>query len=104
MGAARGDTSSVRVQENDWKATVPARDEVATYFLGCLRLVEAGMFEQAETCLLPQRWRGELDLTGVPGDVVHRTEVLSSRARGLVRYGDPDAVTDLVTRIVNLWA
>jgi hypothetical protein len=93
------------LDQQDWKTTVPAaRHQVAGHFLRTLRLIEAGMLEQAETCLSARRWRKDIDLTGVPGEVLHKTEVLASRALTLAQHGDPDALAEMVTRIVDVWS
>ena len=105
--APPGEHPRSTLDQQDWKTgsvASAARHHVASHFLRCLRLVDAGMLEEAALCLARNAWHAGLDLSGVPPAVVSRTEFLCSRARGLVSHGDPDAIGELVDEIVDLWA
>jgi hypothetical protein len=90
----------------DWKTTfiaAAARFKVASHFLRCLRLIDAGMLEEAERCMARDAWRKGVDLTGVPPEVVEKTEALCSRARGGMEHGNAEALGETVDEIVDLW-
>jgi hypothetical protein len=96
-----------RRDEEEWKTTpfgVAVRKYVTVYFGEVMRLAEAGLHEQVERRLAHGAWRAREDLTRVPLDVLHRTDTLVSRARGLAQYGDPEVFESVVRIIMDTWA
>jgi hypothetical protein len=94
------------VAHTDWKTTFvtsATRSQVVSHFMGCLRFVEGQMLDDAERCLSHRHWRAEVDLTGVPLDVVDATDSLCARAVGLIEYGDAARIADIIVRILELW-
>jgi hypothetical protein len=95
------------VGQQDWKTTFiagAARHHVAAHFFRCLRLLDARMLEEAKLCLARDAWRFGIDLTGVPPDILDRTENLRRTARSLLDQGNAEPVGDMVNEIVDLWS
>lgn len=92
---------------NDWKASPlnkGVRHHVVSHVGYCLELLNAEKFEEAKYYLHREAWRTGLDLTGVPETVIDRTDNLCSRASGLLAFGHPEAIKEVVLQIKDLWA
>jgi hypothetical protein len=92
------------LDRTDWKNTsagAEARAQVAAYFLGLHRLVDAGMDAEVGRYLYPGRWRDGVDLSAVPEDVVRRTEFLTQRLH--TAGPDPRALRGVLDQLLDLW-
>ena len=91
----------------EWKSTylgVAARSAVATHFLRCLRMLDAGMLAEAKPCFARRAWREGIDLTGVPNDIIEKTEALCASTRYLFEYRDEKSVRAAAHEILDLWS
>ena len=93
-----------RLNGTDWKDTsagAEARAHVVGYLLGLHRLVDAGMDAEVGRYLATGRWRDGVDLTGVPEEVVRRTESLT---RALHTHAtDARALLGVLNQLLDLW-